>query len=731
MASSIANGLPDLAKSDGSIQPDPSPSSDQSLSQDNYDIYRSYRDAYSGHLSQMDDDWSFASGMQWTEAEVEELAKNGQAPHIFNHLRRISEMYTAQMSGRAPRWQVSPRLAASRNVAAILGEILGYIWETSSGNIILQQVINDMIIRGTGCMACVYDQQADYGRGDIQLKYVSPMTVFFDPATRDILGRDAEHIVNSQLVSKTRLAQMFPGHAKIIESAGVDFTDEDYRTHVNANTLGVMGYADGDKKKSERQVLRLIDRFTRITEPHLIILDPVTGESVDLIPKREEKRVRALVEQMDAALRAENPDSPGLEIPVQEVQVPRIRQVTSITTRARGNYGSARRNASGEILADQVLPISNYPIVPIYNGGTFAGNPFPASEVRDLRGPQEFVNKMFSLLTKSATGTASGGQWMVHEESGATEEIEEKGSLPNAIIRWSGSPELQPQKTPPSPMPQGHFALIEKAESIMDSVSGMFAQLQGMSGGDRESARVRAIKQEESGRRPDLKLRAIESAISCLGGVTVEMVQSFYRGRKVFSISDTAGRMRDLMVDGGANVMELDGNRIYGSINIGAYAVQVTPGSTRPTNRQSKLAEALEFKALGLVDTQAVAEMIDDPILMESASRLSESANYEGKIQELSESLQAAERKLAIQETENINARKSVEVAQFQGLLEKKLTTFERRLMQMEKSVGIQAGRTIDAAKQAQTAAQAETRATQAQAPAPQSQQPPEEVQGG
>ena len=668
----------------------------------------------------MDSDWSFASGMQWTDEEVEALAKNGQAPHIFNHLRRIAEMYTSQMSGKAPKWQVSPRLAASRHVAAVLSEILSFIWEESHGNIILQQVINDMIIRGTGCLGVAFDQMADYGRGDIRLRYVSPMTVFWDPSTRDILGRDAEHVVNSQLVGKSRLAQMYPEHAKLIEACSPDLMDEDYQAHVNSNPLGLHGFADGDRKKEDRQVLRLIDRFTKITAPYLLITDPITGESVDLIPKSDEAKARDMVARIDAELRKASPNSPGLSVPVQEVNVCRVRQVTSITSRAEARTSYAKNGVpGGEILVDQVLPISEYPLVPIFNGGTFSGNPFPASEVRDLKGPQEFVNKMFSLLTKSATGTASGGQWMVHEESGATEEIEEKGSLPNAIIKWSGSPELEPKKTPPSPMPQGHFALIEKAEQIMDSVSGMFAGLQGEGGGDRESARIRAIRQEESGKRPDLKLRGIEAAISLLGGVAVEMVQSFYTGRKVFHISDTAGKMRELVLDSGANAMDLDGQRIYGSVNVGAYGVQVTPGSTRPTNRQSKLSEALEFKALGLVDTAAVAEMLDDPMLAEAAARMSESARYEQQIQQLDDQVRSLDRKLQIQETENTNARKSVEVAQFQATLEKKLTAFERRLMTMEKNVGVEAGRAIDAARRAQSDAVSATEAEQAQAPPP------------
>ena len=108
------NGLPDLVGPDGIIQPDVTPDVEQEPVQDNWNLYRSYRDAYSGYLSTMDSDWSFSSGMQWSEEEVEALAKNGQAPHIFNHLRRIAEMYTSQMSGRSPKWQVSPRLAASR-----------------------------------------------------------------------------------------------------------------------------------------------------------------------------------------------------------------------------------------------------------------------------------------------------------------------------------------------------------------------------------------------------------------------------------------------------------------------------------------------------------------------------------------------------------------------------------------------------------------------------------------
>ena len=104
---------------------------------------------------------------------------------------------------------------------------------------------------------------------------------------------------------------------------------------------------------------------------------------------------------------------------------------------------------------------------------------------------------------------------------------------------------------------------------------------------------------------------------------------------------------------------------------------------------------------------------------------MSESANYENTIKQLQDEIRDMSKALNIQENENTNARKAVEVAQFQATLEKKLTTFERRLMQMEKSVGIEAGRAIDAAKKAQQSAVSDVEQEQAAAPTPEADIPP------
>ncbi len=657
---------------------------EKNLAYENWEIYSETRSMYTGYHNEQESDWAFAAGLQWNTEDRAALAANGQAPLVFNHLRRIVEQYTSLMAAAAPSWNVVPRLAGSRPMAAIHADILSYIWEQSDGNRVLQEGIRDMITRGTANLRAYWDPYADYGRGDLRFEFLPSSCTYWDVSSRDFLGSDAEYVVWSQLVGKSRLAQKYPEHRKMIEEAAPDHADEDARGHDRFNAWGTKGYAAGDSLKADRDQLRIITRYVKIQQPHIVILDELSGEPVDVVPSNREGEIRDLVASVNAQLRGASATAEEITVRTQEVQLCRIREITSVTTAGRRYKWDRMPERSGVVLADQIMPISRYPIVPLHNPSTHVGNPFPASEVRDIKGVQEFINKMMSLTTKAATGVASGGQWLVHLESGATDEIEEKGNLPNAQINWSGPPELAPTKIPAIPLPEGHFAMIAKAEQIMDSVSGMNAALQGQSDG-RESARVRAIRNEEAGRRPDLKVRGLESAISALGRVMLEMSQHVYTDRKVFSISDAAGELRQVVIDSGQNLVDMDGQRLLGNINTGQYHVQVVPDSTKKPQRERIFGEAMELASIGFIDNQAFSQLVDNPILAEAADRMSQAKQAQQTIAQLQKHVSDMERRLEIERNETRRAKERAEVAQFDSALDKQINSIVRSF---DKKVG-------------------------------------------
>lgn len=649
---------------------------------ENLELYREYRDGYRSHLEAMEVDWEFGRlGIQWTQNEIDELEDAGQPDIVFNQCRRITEQYVAMLAGRAPRWAVAPRLAGAVPVARVLADLLSYCWDISRGRTQVAQTIINSVVMGTGAMGAFLDPNEDYGRGDVIVRDINPRTLFIDPSIRDPFARDAEHLILSQLVPRTRVAQEHPEYREMIEKAASDTSDEDWVNSTGSARDRRYTWAEGDNTHVRRDPLRVIDRYTKILQPHWLVLEPSTGEPFDLIPKENWRRVRKLVEQADAALRSRFPDSAGVEVTVREVNVWRVRQVRSLTTGPRYAYSGTPQAA--DTLLDRVLPITRYPVVPLFH--IFTGSPFALSEIRDVRSVQEFINKMFSLLVKSATGIASGGQWLVPKESGAMEEIEKKGAKPNAVIGYAGGPAGKPEKTIPGVLPQGHFALIEKAESVMDAITGMSAQLQGVALGDRESAQLRAIRNEEATRRPDQKLAALEEMLSELGQVQIEMAQAFYRDRKVFSLSDTAGKLQATAIDPeSGQIVRLDGETIYGSINVGQYAVRVIPGSTKPTNRMEKLAEAIQIGTILSGASAGVANMmaeyLDDPVLRDGALAIAQERSLQPQMAQMQEEIQRLGRRLQISENESLNARKAVDVAQADAALAKKLVAFEAEL---------------------------------------------------
>ena len=654
---------------------------------ENYRIYRSYRDDYSGYRTDMSDDWAFGRlNQQWTDAEVAELKANKQPPLVFNDVGRIGEQLVAMLAGQIPRWAVLPRTAGARDAAEVLHDRLSYVFDISDGRQLQQDVLTDMVFMGTGAIQVFFDPNEDHGAGDIKIGRVHPLELYVDPCMRDRLADTAENVVISKLVSRSFAASLAPHMLKDIEKAPADHSDEDYMSTVRAMTFGQRSWAYGDRVKTERDQLRIIDRYTKVLVPHLEIRDPMTGERLAVLPKKEEKKAREFSERWDAIIRKQYPESEGVEIPIREVNVWQVRQVMSLSTK-----GTKPGKPGGLILHDRVLPITRYPVVPFFN--RFSGNPFAESEVRGLKSPQEFKNKMMSLLVKQATGAASGGKALIHENSGpAYEDMIAEGAKPNGVIRWQGDPHHRPEFVPPMPMTDGIFQLVFQGGKFMDAISGMFTELQGAPTGERESARLRAIRNEEAGRRPDMKLASVESAMSAVGKLVIEFVQHFDQGPKIFHMSDRAGQIRTLALNQMSQDPNfaslpahqvLDGRTLYGDINAGQYDVVVVPGSTKPTNRSERLEEILTLAAAGHADTQAVLERYDAADAPEILERMSNISQLSSQLQGMQQQLQESERRRYTAENETDSARRQKELEQFRG----DLAEVEARLNVQVKSI--------------------------------------------
>lgn len=673
------------------IMPAPVYGGTDSEASENYTIYREYRDTYETYRKDMADDWAFARhGRHWTDAEIAELATNGQAPIVFNHAGRILEQYAARVAGRVAQSTVLPRVAGTIELAEVLGDILKYIYHISRMTTLSPAVVMESLGRGSSNAFVYFDQNADYGRGDVVIGHPSAFEILWDPSLRDPLGETAEHVLVSGLRAKALLAQQYPEHREAIESAAPDYHDEDYQSIDRGSPLNQRGWAWGDTIRRNRDQVRFICRYTRILQEHLMLEDPLTGDAMALLPATEEREARRMAAEWDAMIGREFPDSAGVEIPIRRVNVWRVREVKSLTT--VGTRSKRKSDYGGYLIEDRVVPISRYPIVPFFNN--FDGSPFSQSEVRILKSPNEFFNKMMSLGVKQATGLASGGKVLVHEGSGAYEEMQQKAGKPNAVIRWRGEqPWQKPELMPPAPFSEAPITLAQLAQRFMDSTSGMFQELQGAGGEARESARLRSIRNEESSQRPDQKLKAIEAAWGVVGEVAIEMAQAAYRGPKVFSISDTANEIRTMAVNqagpNGARVHRtFSGREVMGSLNAGRYGVVVAPGSTKPTSRGERFEEAITLRTAGVpIPNDVILEAWDHPKAREVAARMGEMEQMGQKIQQLQQQLEESERRRITAETETDRARRAKELEQTRGDLETLMAQFKARLTTIESRV--------------------------------------------
>ena len=321
------------------------------------------------------------------------------------------------------------------------------------------------------------------------------------------------------------------------------------------------------------------------------------------------------------------------------------------------------------LLYQYMKPISHYPIVTLMNHHN--RNPFPISDIRLVKGLQEYINKIRSLIIAHAS-SSTNVKLLIPRGSMDKKRLEQDwGRAGTAVIEFD--PELgQPIVAGPVPLPNELYANEKEAKADIEKILGIYALMQGDQGGAPQTYKGTIALDEFGQRRIRSKKDDVESMLNQLGKVVVQMIQWIYTDRKVIRLIQPNRESKEVIVN--EDLYDDMTNAIIGKMNdvtIGQYDLIVVSGSTLPSNRWARFEYYKELYQLRVIDQ---VELLKQPDVADAEGVLQRSGQQQQaakQIQLLQDEVKKLKGDLQTAQRESLHDRKRVELKDFEVRLAK------------------------------------------------------------
>ena len=686
------------------------------------DLLNDYTSARENWVTQAVEDNEFRNGKQWTDEQVTALRKRAQEPLVVNVVHSAVEQAKAMLTANNPKFQSTARENSDAKVGRMFSDLMAYIWDHSNGNVELKQAIDDYYVKGMGVMMAYINPDADFGAGEVSIKAIDPLELFIDPSSKDPFCRDAAHIIVGKIITQTQLIAMYPEFEDIIRnSSETNYlnTASDSRHALMNEDVTLKRRLTGQSITDERE-LELFERYTKIKLPYYKIYDPLSneqkvlnevqyeeykqepivlitnaGEQTIYTDKANVSQYMEMAEKIGSTFHLMQDPMTGQAVPMEGEEhagaIPNSTTVIDVMTKEHLiEDGGIMVN---EIEITQVqqcvsvgdhkmflvdLPIEEYPIVPFMNG--FNRNPYPMSDVRLVKGLQEYINKIRSLIVAHASSSTNvklliprGSMDKAHLEA-------EWGKAGTAVIEFD--PELgQPIVAGPVPLPNELYKNEADAKADIERILGIYALMQGDIGSAPQTFKGTVALDEFGQRRIKSKRDDIEECLNQLAKVVVGLIQYVYTDQKVFRLMQPNNRPLEMEIN--SPIYDDIGN-LMGKVNditIGKYDVVILSGSTLPSNRWARFEYYMQLYQSGLIDQIEVLKQTDVADMEGVLERAGQMQQMQSQIQQQTEEIKNLKGDLQTAQRESLHDRKRVEVKEF----EKKLAKAEAKVEMAQK----------------------------------------------
>jgi hypothetical protein len=639
--------------------------------------------------------YDFYLNEQLTKEEVTMLEESGMPTFTINRITPIIEIMKYFVTANNPKWKAVGATGDDVDVAQVHSDIADYCWYLSNGKSLYSQIALDSLTKGVGYFLIDIDKDADRGMGEVRFNRINPYDVYVDPSSQDFLYRDANFIQIRKNISRSRLINLFPEYEtkikKVTKGTDVisysqrdaDFTDSIQREDI---TFGVNAESEDDDiipyyETYSKKKFKYYNVYVRIqpSPAQLELLEEGIQEALESF--QQELEVQLIEKQMQierqvqegeviperAKLMIENSQKMAAQA-IKEKQMELMseaqKQATIIKQQVMTNSDynilknskEANKNiidavefyenrivktcSAGDdtFLFEQVIPISEYPIIPIPY--MYTGSPFPMSAVTPLIGKQQEINKAHQIMLHNAN-LSSNLRWMYEEGSVPEDEWEKYSSAPGALLKYRQgfSP---PTAIQPAPINNAFFTVVQQGKTDAEYISGVPSAMMGFSQDQAETYRGLLANDEFGTRRLKAWMNSVvEPSLEHVGKVFQMIAQKHYNIEKVFRIvqpnSDNNNEEKEVRIN--VNLYNDYGKAIgkYKDYASARFDVRIIAGATLPLNRWALLEEYFKWYQAGLIDDVAMLSETDIRNKEKIMERKSMVSQMQGQLQSMQE----------------------------------------------------------------------------------------------
>ena len=642
--------------------------------------------------------YDFYLNEQLTKEETDSLNEAGMPTFTIIRVTPIIEIMKYFVTANNPRWKAVGATGDDVDVAQVNSEIADYCWYYSNGKSIYSQVVLDSLTKGIGYFMVDVDRDADRGMGEVEFKKIDPYDVYVDPASRDFLFRDANFISVRKNVSKTQLMNLFPEFAKKMRKVSGNSGSTNYSQRPSTDlqsiqpediTMGITIEGEDDdiipyyetyskKKHAYRNVFIKVlpspaemDQIKKSVETQMaeaekeisvglkekILSIQQSLESGEIIPERaqlEIERAQSMaaqaIEERKLQLTSEAQDS--ATIIDQQVMTEESYQILIKSEKMQSQIIEAIKFYENRVhltctvgddvfLYERVIPITEYPIVPIPY--MYTGTPYPMSAVTPLVGKQQEINKAHQIMLHNAN-LASNLRWMYEEGSVPEEEWEQYSSSPGALLKYRQG-FTPPTPVMPAPINNAFFTITQEGKGDAEYIAGVPSSMMGFTQNQTETYRGLLANDEFGTRRLKAWMGSVvEPALEHLGRCFQMLAQHHYSVEKVFRIvQPEAGQQPDEEKDVRINIPIYndygEAISVFKDYSSARFDIRIIAGATMPVNRWALLEEYFRWFQSGLIDDIAMLAETDIRNKKQVIERKSMYSQLQGQVSSMEEAI--------------------------------------------------------------------------------------------
>ena len=638
--------------------------------------------------------YDFYLNEQLTKDEMTMLEESGMPTFTINRITPIIEIMKYFVTANNPKWKAVGATGDDVDVAQVHSDVADYCWYLSNGKSLYSQVVLDSLTKGIGYFLVDIDKDADRGMGEVRFNRIDPYDVFVDPASRDFLFRDATFIQIRKNISRSRLINMLPQFETRIKKVAkgtdvvsysqrdAEFTDsiqpEDltYGVNTDAEDDDIIPYYETYSKKKfkyhnvyikiqpspaeleliKENIQEALSNFQQEIEVQLIEKQLQVEQQVqegEIIPERAKLMIENSQKMAAQAIREKEMEL----ISEAQEQATIIKQqiLSDADFKILKDSEEAQKNIVDSIefyenrivkscsvgddtfLFEQIIPISEYPIVPIPY--MYTGTPYAMSAVTPLIGKQQEINKAHQIMLHNAN-LSSNLRWMYEEGSVPEDEWEKYSSAPGALLKYRQG-FAPPTPIQPAPINNAFFTVVQQGKTDAEYISGVPSAMMGFSQDQAETYRGLLANDEFGTRRLKAWMNSIvEPSLEHVGRVFKMMAQKHYTIEKVFRIvQPEANNQEEKEVRINVNLYNDYGKAIgkYKDYASARFDVRIIAGATLPLNRWALLEEYFRWYQAGLIDDIAMLSETDIRNKEKIVERKSMLSQMQGQLQSIQE----------------------------------------------------------------------------------------------